>query len=85
MAKNGTDTTAWNSMRRGRTTITGKSQPLPRNRERGWLYALFLLCGRKKSYFFWTYFRQSSITATRMMMPENTNCRLVSMPRTVRE
>lgn len=38
-----------------------------------------------KNYFFWTYFKQSSITATRMMMPENTNCRLVSMPRVVRE
>ena len=37
-----------------------------------------------RAYFFWTYLRQSSITATRMMMPENTNCRLVSMPRVVR-
>ena len=23
----------------------------------------------RRNYFFWTYFRQSSITATRMMMP----------------
>ncbi len=38
-----------------------------------------------KNYFFWTYFRQSSITATRMMMPEKTNWRFVSMPRVVRE
>ena len=37
------------------------------------------------NYFFWTYFRQSSMTATRMMMPENTNWRLASMPRVVRE
>ncbi len=36
-------------------------------------------------YFFWTYFRQSSITATRMMIPEKTNCRLVSIPKVVRE
>ena len=36
-------------------------------------------------YFFWTYLRQSSITATRMMIPENTNCRLVSMPSVVKE
>lgn len=38
-----------------------------------------------KDYFFWTYFKQSSITATRMIMPENTNCKLVSMPKVVRE
>ena len=38
-----------------------------------------------RDHFFWMYFRQSSITATRMMMPENTNWRLASMPRTVRE
>ena len=37
------------------------------------------------AYFFWTYFRQSSMTATRMMMPEKMNCRLTSMPSTVRE
>ena len=37
------------------------------------------------AYFFWTYFRQSSMTATRMMMPEKMNCRLASMPSTVRE
>ena len=61
-----------------------KPAPPPKSGE-GLLYALFSLRGRKKYYFFWTYFRQSSITATRMMMPENTNCRLVSMPRTVRE
>ena len=42
-------------------------------------------CTDEKNYFFWTYLRQSSVTATRMMMPENTNCRLVSMPSTVRE
>ena len=36
------------------------------------------------NYFFWTYFRQSSMTATRMMMPEITNWRLASMPRVVR-
>ena len=40
---------------------------------------------KRKDHFFWTYFRQSSMTATRMMMPEKTNCRLVSMPRVVRE
>ena len=39
----------------------------------------------EEAHFFWTYFRQSSMTATRMMMPENTNCRLASMPRVVRE
>ena len=36
------------------------------------------------NYFFCTYFRQSSMTATRMMMPEITNWRLASMPRVVR-
>ena len=41
--------------------------------------------GAEGGYFFWTYLRQSSVTAVRMMMPENTNCRLVSMPRMVRE
>ncbi len=47
------------------------------------------LCNRKFpsafSYFFWTYFKQSMVTAARMMMPEKTNWRLVSTPRTVRE
>ena len=41
--------------------------------------------GPRTCYFFWTYLRQSSVTAARMMMPENTNCRLVSMPRIVSE
>ena len=39
----------------------------------------------EEDYFFCTYFRQSRVTATRMMMPEKTNCRLVSIPRIVRE
>lgn len=37
------------------------------------------------NYFFCTYFRQSRVTATRIMIPENTNCRFVSIPRMVRE
>lgn len=37
------------------------------------------------NYFFWTYFKQSSVTAVMMMMPSNTNCRFVSIPRMVRE
>jgi hypothetical protein len=49
-----------------------------------WIACLSLY-SNKKDYFFWTYFKQSSMTATRMMMPENTNCKLVSMPRVVRE
>ena len=36
-------------------------------------------------YFFCTYLRQSMVTADRIMMPENTNCRFVSTPRIVRE
>lgn len=36
-------------------------------------------------YFFLTYLRQSSVTATRMIIPSNINCRLVSMPRIVSE
>ena len=35
------------------------------------------------NYFLRTYFRQSSVTAMRMITPENTNCRLVSIPRIV--
>ena len=35
------------------------------------------------SYFFWTYFKQSRVTAVRIITPEKTNCRLVSMPRMV--
>lgn len=37
------------------------------------------------TYFFWTYFRQSSVTAVMMMIPSNTNCKFVSIPRIVRE
>ena len=29
--------------------------------------------GQSVDYFFWTYFKQSKVTASRMMMPENTN------------
>ena len=36
-------------------------------------------------YFFLTYLRQSSVTATRMIIPSNINCRLVSIPRIVSE
>ena len=37
------------------------------------------------AHFFCTYFRQSRVTAVRIMIPSNTNCRFVSMPRMVRE
>ena len=40
---------------------------------------------RSKYYFFCTYFKQSRVTATRIMIPEKINCRLVSIPRMVRE
>ncbi len=36
-------------------------------------------------YFFLTYFRQSIVTAARMITPEQTNCRFVSTPRIVSE
>lgn len=36
-------------------------------------------------YFFCTYFKQSRVTAVRMMIPSNTNCRFVSIPKIVRE
>lgn len=49
----------------------------------GFQAALSAVCG--EDYFFCTYFKQSRVTATRMMIPEKTNCRLVSMPRMVRE
>ena len=35
--------------------------------------------------FFLMYFRQSRVTAERIMIPSKTNCRLVSIPRIVRE
>ena len=40
---------------------------------------------RSLRHFFWMYFRQSSVTASRMMMPEKTNWRFVSTPRIVSE
>ena len=36
------------------------------------------------THFFWTYFKESSVTAMRIMIPEKTNCRFVSIPRMVK-
>lgn len=39
----------------------------------------------EENYFFFKYFTQSRDTAARMMSPLNTNCKLVSIPRKVRQ
>ena len=41
-------------------------------------------CRNAVTYFFCMYFKESRVTATRMMIPENTNCKLVSIPRMVK-
>ena len=46
---------------------------------------LIVVIGVRPPYFFCTYFRQSSVTATNIMIPENTNCRFVSIPSIVSE
>lgn len=39
----------------------------------------------EENYFFFKYFTQSRDTAARMMSPLKTNCKLVSIPRKVRQ
>ena len=44
-----------------------------------------LLQNSLASYFFRTYFKQSRVTATRIIIPEKINCKLVSIPKIVNE
>ena len=69
----------------GRGAQTEMEKDIPHSDSCGGCLMCICVGSSEKNYFFWTYFRQSRVTATRMMMPENTNCRLVSIPRVVRE
>lgn len=73
------------SMTRQKNSMTGPKKSHNPARTRLWHGKKISLYFVEENYFFFKYFTQSRDTAARMMSPLKTNCKLVSIPRKVRQ